>query len=85
MSISREEFDKGRIELTVPVLWVLQELAATQPQQAFTAAVVYQEFRRRLRYRATTVGEVAFALESLHQQGKIQRREIAGERYYNCS
>ena len=77
MPISREEFEPGRIDLTLPILRLLTKL----PNLAFTADDVHQMLNDS-EARGVTLEEVDEALKSLVAQEQIQEREIQGYRWY---
>ena len=80
MPISREEFDEGHIDLAVPII----DLLAGRPAEAFTANEVVTNLTAIFDRRAT-LGEVAAALEFLVNQGRLERKEIAGSRWYTIA
>ncbi len=72
MPVSREEYDRGRIDLTVP----LADYLSLRRDDAFTAAELLEQL---IQYgRAATITEVVQALGVLVAQGRVDTKELAG-------
>ena len=77
MPISREEFDRGVIDLVFPVVRLLQ----SRPGDAFTPEEVRQMLLER-EDRSSPLDEVERSLDILASQGRVVRKEIGGQRWY---
>ena len=77
MPISREEYRRGRIDLSIPVL----DLLASRPNLAFTPEDVRQSLSQTA-LRDASLDDVDLALEALLVQGVIEMKEIQGSRWY---
>ena len=77
MPISREEYRRGRIDLSIPVL----DLIASRPDLAFTTEDVRQLLYQTA-MRDASLGDVGLALETLVVRGEIELREIRGSQWY---
>lgn len=77
MPISRQEFDDGRLDLSVPILQFL----SLRNGEAFTADEVLDEL---LNYygRRVTETEVVVVLEDLVKADKLESKQIAGAEWY---
>ncbi|MYC37069.1 MAG: hypothetical protein F4X66_09180 [Chloroflexi bacterium] len=77
MPISRQEFDDGRLDLSVPILQFL----SLRNGEAFTADEVLDEL---LNYygRRVTEAEVVVVLEDLVKADKLESKQIAGAEGY---
>jgi hypothetical protein len=75
--ISGQEFEEGRINLSHPTLELLTNFSGI----AFTS----QEVQRLLidaNARNAELEDIERALESLVREGRVQRKEIEGRRWY---
>ena len=79
LPISREEFNAGRFDLTVPIL----EFLALRRDDAFTAEEVLEQIL--FFGRAATLAEVVNALNHLIDQELVQSKEFSGSRWYTIS
>ena len=77
MPISQEEFEQERIDLSVPIADIL----ADRPDLAFTAEEV-GPLLVHITARSATVDDVREALDRLASVGSVQRKDIAGQRWY---
>ena len=77
MPISRQEFDEGRLDLSVPILQFL----SLRNGEAFTADEVLDEL---LNYygRRVTQTEVVVALEDLVKADRLESKQFAGAIWY---
>ena len=77
MPISRQEFDEGRLDLSVPILQFL----SLRNGEAFTADEVLDEL---LNYygRRVTETEVVVALEDLVKTDNLESKQFAGAVWY---
>ena len=80
MPISREELERGRIDLTFPIKRVL----ASRSDLGFSASEI-QLLLIEIEGRQAELGEVELALESLTLQGQVQVRELEGQRWYTIA
>ncbi len=73
MPISRQEFDDGRLDLSVPILQFL----SLRNGEAFTADEVLDEL---LNYygRRVTQSEVVVALDDLVKAARLESKQFAG-------
>ena len=72
MPVSREEYDRGHIDLTVPIADYLD----LRREDAFTAAELLEQI---IQYgRAATIMEVIQALRVLVAHGRVDTKELAG-------
>lgn len=79
MPISRQEFDAGRYDLSVPIT----DYLLVRREDAFRADEILEAM---IQFgRAVTLAEVVQALESLVDRGEVQSKEIAGSRWYTIS
>jgi hypothetical protein len=78
LPISQEEFEQGRIDLALPIAKILSDY----PELAFTAVEVQQMVIERAA-RTASLNEVEQALEAMVSQGRLQKREIGGQHWYN--
>ena len=77
MPISREEFESGQLDLTVPIKRALE----ANPDFAFSA----QEIQERLAdivERNATEAEVAQQLNNLVEEGVVEVKALGGRRWY---
>ena len=77
MPISREEFDAGHLDLSLPIRRLLQGSSET----AFTLEEV-QELFERATGRTVSLDQETQALDRLVAQEQMERTEIDGEPYY---
>ena len=77
MPISREEFEDGRTNLSVPILQYLN----TRRYEAFTADEVLYALATVYERRATVL-EVSGILRTLVNSGNIETKEVSGSRMY---
>ena len=77
MSISREEFEAGRIDLSLPIRSILENNAHI----AFNAERV-QQLLVQMQGRSASVDDVVRALDGLVVAEVVEAREIEGERWY---
>ena len=77
MPISRQEFDEGRLDLSVPILQFL----GLRNGEAFTADEILDEL---LNYygRRVTETEVVVVLEDLVKADKLESKQFAGAEWY---
>jgi hypothetical protein len=75
--ISREEFEEGRIDFTVPIAHLLAEY----PNMAFSLNEIHQMLTE-IESRNATLEEVEQALEALVSRERVQSKDIAGQRWY---
>ena len=80
MPLSREEFDAGRIDLTIPVRQVLE----TRPDLSFNSEEV-RELLLQSQSRQATYEQVVLALEQLVSEGRAIARAIEGGRWYTIA
>lgn len=73
MPISRQEFDDGRLDLSVPILQFL----SLRNGEAFTADEVLDELLNYYGRRATET-EVVLVLEDLVNADKLESKQFAG-------
>ena len=72
MPVSREEYDRGRVDLTVPIADYLD----MRRDDAFTAAELLEQLTQW--GRAATITDVIQALRALVAQGRVDTKELAG-------
>lgn len=77
MPISREEFEQGSIDLSLPVAQILR----SRPDLAFTAEEL-QAMLTETVARIATLEEVELALHSLISQSLVEVKELEGRRWY---
>ena len=77
MPISREEFQAGRIDLTLPVRQILESRA----DLSFNAEEVRELLAQTLA-RSASIEDVVTALEILVTDGLVEAKEIEGDRWY---
>lgn len=83
MPISRQEFDDGRLDLSVPILQFL----SLRNGEAFTADEVLDEllnYYGRRHGRRVTETEVVVVLEDLVKADKLESKQFAGAVWYIC-
>ena len=80
MTISREEFQAGRIDLAFPVRRVLED----NPWTAYTAELV-RELLAQILARNASIEDVVTALEKLVTEGHVEAKEIEGDRWYTTT
>lgn len=73
MTISREEWELGRIDIALPIL----RLLSRRPDTAFTGQEV-QRLLIEIEAREAGLEEVEQALHTLVSQRRIELKEIAG-------
>ena len=79
LPISREEFDAGRFDLTVPIL----DFLSLRREDAFTADETLEQMI--FVGRAATLAEVVHALNHLSELGLVESKEFSGSRWYTVS
>lgn len=77
MTISREEFEAGYIDIALPILEILE----SRPDLAFSSEFVRQ-LLAQMHMRIAPYEEVFMALERLVEEGQVQAREINDSRWY---
>ncbi len=80
MPISRQEFDDGRLDLSVPILQYL----GARSEEAFTADeilfAIFEIYERRV-----TPAEVVVTLEDLVARGMLESKRLFGMTLYTIS
>ena len=79
LPISREEFNAGRFDLTVPIL----DFLSLRRYDAFTADEILEQML--VVGRAATLAEIVHALNHLSDLGLVQSKEFSGSRWYTIS
>lgn len=79
LPISREEFNAGRFDLTVPIL----DFLLVRREDAFTAEEVLEQIL--VFGRAATLAEVVHALNQLLDQELVESEEFSGSHWYTIS
>ena len=77
MPISREELERGRIDLTLPIIKII----AGRPDLGFSPDEV-QQLLAETEGREAALPEVEEALESLVLRERVRAREMEGRRWY---
>ena len=77
MPISREEFQLGSVDLSLPIAHILR----TRPDLAFTIQELLVLLGETVA-RITGLEEVEQALDSLVSQGIVEVKELEGQRWY---
>ncbi len=77
MPISREEFEAGKLDLTVPI----RQLLEANPEFAFSAEEIVVRLSE-IADRNATVLEVAQQLDDLVQGGVVDSKELGGQMRY---
>ena len=80
MPISREEFQAGRIDLTLPV----RQLLESRGDLSFNAEEV-RELLAQMLARDALIEDVVTALENLVTEGHAEAKEIEGDRWYTMT
>ena len=79
LPISREEFNAGRFDLTVPIL----DFLSLRREDAFTAEEVLEQML--VFGRAATFAEVVHTLNQLLDHELVESKEFSGSRWYTIS
>ena len=77
MPISREEFERGAIDLSIPIISYM----TLRGEEAFSAVEIHFALREIFE-RRTTLAEVVVVLASLVEERRVDLKEIAGQRMY---
>ena len=77
MPTSRQEFDEGRLDLSVPIL----EFLSLRNGEAFTADEVLDELINYYGPRVTQT-EVVVALDDLVKSDRLESKEFAGAEWF---
>ncbi len=80
MPISREEFQDGKIDLSIPILTVLE----SGKFEAWNAEELYEQLQSRMRNNIGLI-EVIGVLGKLVVDGKLEPKEISGKTYYRST
>ena len=80
MPISKGEFEASRLDLTVPILQILE----ANPESAYTAQEIADRLFRNFERRATA-GEIAQHLSHLVRGGTVRIEEVGGQRWYTLA
>ena len=77
MPLSREEFEAGLIDLTIPIRQVLE----SRPYLSFSSEEI-RELLLQSQSRNATYEQVVLALEQLVSEGRAIARVIEGSKWY---
>jgi hypothetical protein len=77
MPLSREEFEAGLIDLTIPIRQVLE----SRPDLSFSSEEI-RELLLQSQSRNATYEQVVLALEQLVSEGRAIARVIEGSKWY---
>ena len=77
MRLSREEFEAGLIDVTIPIRQVLE----SRPDLSFSSEEI-RELLLRSQSRNATYEQVVLALEQLVSEGRAIARVIEGSKWY---
>ena len=80
MPISREEFQAGRIDLTLPIRQILESSADLSFNAEEVRVLLSQELARD-----ASIEDVGIALERLVTDGHVEAKEIEDDRWYTMS
>ncbi len=77
MPISREEYEEGRTDISIPILQYLN----VRRDEAFTVDEI-QSALTNVYERRTTIAEVVGILRTLVRAGRVETKEVSGAQMY---
>lgn len=77
MPISREEFERGAIDLSLPIAQIL----SSRPDLAFSIEEL-QTLLNESSARDASLDEIGLALDSLITQNIVEAKELEGQQWY---